>query len=1073
MNMNIEKRVSVIVVYKPYYQNFEKSIISVLNQTYSNIELVLVNESHDVSENFDKIARNYTVMHPNIKIYDESTDGTLVSEHLAAAASVNGDYVIILPFAEVLTKDYIASSVKAMQDAKADMSISKLSFYFPKETIADLYSYTMQDYSLKKNSPLYTFLSGASKFWGYYYLGNKVISKSLFNDIFNSLSGSKNNSCFGYGEDILFSYILWTTIKRYVITEEYSVLSWKNEDQLYSDVCQSAMTTAKSFLSVIAYILNLSANKIPAAEKDLLMEDLKAYCRRYIWRASWAYRNNALNSLKSDLTELLGFNDFEFTGEAKKIEDDNKYIDLSSKLNLTEHAGKKYTGKINIYVSMHKDSYVAENKYLIPIQVGTQLASEEIPGVLHDNTGINISEKNKRYCELTAQYWAWKNVKDADYYGFWHYRRYFSFNLNVEPDVWGNLHYPDLDSHTLKLLNISEESIERIIPQYDVVIPEAGTCDEGDGPITILEHWRRHFYVDDITVTMQVIAEKYPKFIKYFNQTLLDTKAVFCNMFIMKKALFEEYNEFCFGVLSEVEKRVDHSTYNVERYRTLGHIAERLVNVYIRYLKDTRPELKILSLPIVVFGNTKNSASLNKIKSNKKVYATIALACDDKYMPFTGALLQSIVENTNKENFYDIVIMHNSISAINQRIATNIAKGFDNISIRFLDISRNFAEYASVHVDRHLTVETYFRFMIPDLFKEYDKVLYMDCDMIANDDLAKLFTLDLGNNYIAATRDLDFIAACQEPGRGEFYSDNILKYIKIDSPENYFQAGVILFNIPEINKKYTTEKLFEVALSRNWYYHDQDVLNHLFNGKVKYLDQRWNTLSLLEENSHRFTLFRDYLYANYNSQYYEGRKKPAVIHYAGVPKPWKDLDCDLADYFWEYARNCPYYESLLLISNEAKSLPNGSLIFYNRNLPSDNVGAPLFTIKCNSNDWTSSYADIEFMYLTDNDKPCKTAKLSISARIVPMGGYSINKISRFSFDGTVDADFFRNNIGFVVNPDKSITVWAKYANIYEGYAWRVLLLESRDLEKPSIVTNNQGIEYDSIELPNSLRFAIN
>ena len=44
--------------------------------------------------------------------------------------------------------------------------------------------------------------------------------------------------------------------------------------------------------------------------------------------------------------------------------------------------------------------------------------------MLHDDEGDNISNKNKTYCELTAQYWAWKNM-EADYYGFFHYRRYF------------------------------------------------------------------------------------------------------------------------------------------------------------------------------------------------------------------------------------------------------------------------------------------------------------------------------------------------------------------------------------------------------------------------------------------------------------------------------------------------------------------------------------------------------------------------------------------------------------------------------------------------------------------------
>lgn len=511
--------------------------------------------------------------------------------------------------------------------------------------------------------------------------------------------------------------------------------------------------------------------------------------------------------------------------------------------------------------------------------------------------------------------------------------------------------------------------------------------------------------------------------------------------------------------------------YNVERYRTLGHIAERLVNVYVRFLRDTRKDLKILSLPTVVFSNTKNTAKLNRVATLKKCYAAVALACDDKYMPYTGALLQSIIENAGQDAFYDIVVMHNSISENNQRICKELAKGHDNISIRFLDVSRNFAAYAAVHVDRHLTVETYFRFMIPDLFKEYDKVLYLDCDMVVNEDIAKLFKLDIGDNYVAATRDLDFIASCEEPGRGEFYEEKILKYIKIDAVENYFQAGAILFNIREILKKYDTKKLFAVALSRNWYYHDQDVLNHLFNGKVTYLEQRWNILSLLESGSHRSKLFKEYLYAKYNEMYHAGRKNPAIIHYAGVPKPWKDLKCDLADYFWKYARTSPYYEQLLLISNESSSLPNGSLVFYGHNNAADNVGAPLFTVKCNANEWTSCYINVEFMHLTDNDIPCSASRLLMTSRVVPSGGGFVNKVSQFMFENTNGAEFFRNNIGYTVNADKTITIWARYANIFEGFAWRVLLVESRDLEKPSIIPEEQGILYTARPLPRNVLYS--
>ena len=47
--------------------------------------------------------------------------------------------------------------------------------------------------------------------------------------------------------------------------------------------------------------------------------------------------------------------------------------------------------------------------HIYPIQVGAALAGKKLPGIRHDDEGDNISDKNKSYCELTAQYWAWKN----------------------------------------------------------------------------------------------------------------------------------------------------------------------------------------------------------------------------------------------------------------------------------------------------------------------------------------------------------------------------------------------------------------------------------------------------------------------------------------------------------------------------------------------------------------------------------------------------------------------------------------------------------------------------------------
>nr|MCR4673462.1 DUF4422 domain-containing protein [Lachnospiraceae bacterium] len=115
--------------------------------------------------------------------------------------------------------------------------------------------------------------------------------------------------------------------------------------------------------------------------------------------------------------------------------------------------------KIKIFVSLHDDFFVADNKLLEPIQVGTALAERKIENVIHDNEGKNISEKNKMYCELTAQYWAWKNMPDLDYYGFFHYRRYLSFNP-IQLEHWENITYFDY---------CDEDAIERLMLDEDTM----------------------------------------------------------------------------------------------------------------------------------------------------------------------------------------------------------------------------------------------------------------------------------------------------------------------------------------------------------------------------------------------------------------------------------------------------------------------------------------------------------------------------------------------------------------------------------------------------------------------------
>ena len=116
--------------------------------------------------------------------------------------------------------------------------------------------------------------------------------------------------------------------------------------------------------------------------------------------------------------------------------------------------------KIFVTHTPNRDSMAVKNALLQNVIAGGDFQRKSVrPGFFLDNEGANISSKNKSYCELTTQYWAWKNV-DADYYGFCHYRRFFSFNKNeIKEASWGAIEYDYLDDAAMEELHFNEKEM--------------------------------------------------------------------------------------------------------------------------------------------------------------------------------------------------------------------------------------------------------------------------------------------------------------------------------------------------------------------------------------------------------------------------------------------------------------------------------------------------------------------------------------------------------------------------------------------------------------------------------------
>ena len=132
----------------------------------------------------------------------------------------------------------------------------------------------------------------------------------------------------------------------------------------------------------------------------------------------------------------------------------------------SERKGEGMSLVIKIFLCFHQ-SYTILPPLCIPIQCGAE-GKTLIKEVLQDNIGEHISGKNQEYCELTAQYYAWKQEL-CDYYGFCHYRRFFCFEEQRKKPyfVFGKL------KEKQKVFLGTESMIAELCQQNEIILPYA------------------------------------------------------------------------------------------------------------------------------------------------------------------------------------------------------------------------------------------------------------------------------------------------------------------------------------------------------------------------------------------------------------------------------------------------------------------------------------------------------------------------------------------------------------------------------------------------------------------------
>ncbi|OCK50582.1 glycosyl transferase [Chryseobacterium sp. CBo1] len=284
-------------------------------------------------------------------------------------------------------------------------------------------------------------------------------------------------------------------------------------------------------------------------------------------------------------------------------------------------------------------------------------------------------------------------------------------------------------------------------------------------------------------------------------------------------------------------------------------------------------------------------------------FLPIVFTCDDFYFKYTSVVIASLLVNQNKNCQYEINIISEFISDENKALAEKQISKFSNFSIKFI-ILEDF-DAGKFYLNSYMTVSTYYRFYIPQLFKNYERILYLDSDLIVDADISELAVMDF-DDKLAICSPSPFIVDKVKAGNDEVFTrEYFQEYLKMPDPTLYFNAGVMLYNLKKMHEIEITEKFFNaIEEIKKPLLQDQDILNSVLsrNGGVKMVSSKYNMTKAYTITSKRIFL------ENLKELFGISKKDNwfYIYHYVGKEKPWMEKRID-GLLFEKYAKKSPFY----------------------------------------------------------------------------------------------------------------------------------------------------------------------
>lgn len=229
---------------------------------------------------------------------------------------------------------------------------------------------------------------------------------------------------------------------------------------------------------------------------------------------------------------------------------------------------------MDIWVATHKKIDFDLPPDYKAMQINCKANGEHWLGYLHDDDGINISEKNESYCELTALFSLWKN-SNADIKGLCHYRRFLLPDASVGIGVQRERRIPKSE---IKNTAINRKEAESFLRNYDMIIP----IPNGPFAFKVKEERLQYCFQNDLDILRETIAQEFSEYLEAYDWVMDQHVLSACNMLIAKREIFDNYCSWLFTVLAEVEQKCNIESYDTQHKRIYGYFSEHLLSVFIR-----------------------------------------------------------------------------------------------------------------------------------------------------------------------------------------------------------------------------------------------------------------------------------------------------------------------------------------------------------------------------------------------------------------------------------------------------------------------------------------------------------